>query len=449
MKKILKNERGVALLLIMSSITILTYVLADFTFGTKLNKIRIQNIQDKMQAKLNAEAGLIFTLGRLKIYKESWNLLEKNESLKEKIEPSLLESTILTPFIYPIPMMKGANLVQKGAIEEFQKAIQLPGTLSVITSVVSGFINVNNLIIQKEKKDDKKKEDENFDEEGEEKEKTEPMHISIQNKLVEALTQIINDEKETNEEFDLLFGNLEPDYLVKELKYYVNNPENYEEADKAQVDSNFTEKEITPKHGPLTSLDELYLLPSWPDTIVDLIKNRLSVHEVSVIPLNEINDGQLRMIFPDITIDQIKEFFKYRDGSETEKLEPHPFKSEKEFKSYIVNDLAVVDDTAYTKNIQKLAEAGLVLGTAGKLFKVIITGGYGRANYKLTAFVDLPIKPAPKAKKKPKNEGDEESKPVDEKEKEEEVVEDDDGKKKKKTPPKFLLDPRVVELKTG
>ena len=50
MKKILNNDRGVALLLIMGSITILTYVLADFTFGTKLNKIRVQNIQDKLQA---------------------------------------------------------------------------------------------------------------------------------------------------------------------------------------------------------------------------------------------------------------------------------------------------------------------------------------------------------------------------------------------------------------
>jgi hypothetical protein len=442
MKKILNNEKGVALLLIMSSITILTYVLADFTFGTKLNKIRVQNVQDKLQAQLNAEAGLLFSLGKLRIYKEAWNLLEKKESMKEKIDPAMLAETILTPFVYPIPVAKEANLIQKGAIEDFHKEIHLPGSLTIITTVVSGFLNINNLIIQKEKKKDK--EDENQDFENEE-EKSAPIHISIQKKMIESLTKLMDDKKESDEEFDLLYGRLEPEKLIKELKYYVNNPKNYEEADKAQVDAIFVESEITPKHGPLTSLDELYLLPSWPDAIVDLMKDQLSVHEVSVIPLNEINNAQLKLIFPNIDEDQIKEFFKYRDGSEEEKLDPNPFKSESEFKSYIINDLAVVDDTTYDKNIQKLAESGLVLGTAGKLFKVNIKGEYGRASYKLTAYIDLPIKPAPKAKKKPKAENEDEAK--NEPEKAEEVVDENYDKKKKKVPPKILLDPRVVEIK--
>ena len=441
MKKILKNEKGVALLLIMGSITILTYVLADFTFGTKLNKLRVQNIQDKLQAKLNAQAGLLFTLGKLKIYKESWNLLEKNKSMKEKIDPAMLVETILMPFIYPIPLSKDANLIQKGAIEEFHKDIHLPGSLTIFTSVVSGFLNINNLIIQKEKKEDKK---EDYFQDDDDK-KSQPMHVMIEKKMIEALTQIMDDKKENDEEFDLSYGNLEPEKLIRELKYYVNNPKNYGEADKAQVDAIFVENEITPKHGPLTSLDELYLLPSWPDAIVDLMKDQLSVHEVSVIPLNEINDAQLRLIFSDINDDQIKDFFKYRDGSEEEKLDPNPFKNESEFKSYIINDLAVVDDTTYSKNIQKLAEAGLVLGIAGKLFKVIIKGEYGRASYKLTAYIDLPIKPVPKAKKKKeedKNKLEEEQRP-------EEVIDEDYDKKKKKDPPKILLEPRVVELKVG
>jgi len=441
MKKILKNEKGVALLLIMGSITILTYVLADFTFGTKLNKLRVQNIQDKLQARLNAEAGLLFTLGKLKIYKESWNLLEKNKSMKEKIDPAMLVETILMPFIYPIPLSKDANLIQKGAIEEFHKDIHLPGSLTIFTSVVSGFLNINNLIIQKEKKEDKK---EDYFQDDDDK-KSQPMHVMIEKKMIEALTQIMDDKKENDEEFDLSYGNLEPEKLIRELKYYVNNPKNYKEADKAQVDAIFVENEITPKHGPLTSLDELYLLPSWPDAIVDLMKDQLSVHEVSVIPLNEINDAQLRLIFSDINDDQIKDFFKYRDGSEEEKLDPNPFKNESEFKSYIINDLAVVDDTTYSKNIQKLAEAGLVLGIAGKLFKVIIKGEYGRASYKLTAYIDLPIKPVPKAKKKKeedKNKLEEEQRP-------EEVIDEDYDKKKKKDPPKILLEPRVVELKVG
>ena len=92
-----KNEKGVAILLVLTSITILTYVLVDFTFGTKINKIRIQNSEDKAQARFNAQAGLIFAMSRLKIYKEAFNLLEKNKGLKERVGDTNLEKIVTLP----------------------------------------------------------------------------------------------------------------------------------------------------------------------------------------------------------------------------------------------------------------------------------------------------------------------------------------------------------------
>ena len=77
-----KRESGVAILMVMTSITILTFLLADFTFETKINKLRVYNQQDMTQARLNAEAGLTFALAKLRLYQEGFNLLEKNESAK-------------------------------------------------------------------------------------------------------------------------------------------------------------------------------------------------------------------------------------------------------------------------------------------------------------------------------------------------------------------------------
>ena len=58
LKKTMSSEQGIALLMVMGVIAILTFLLADFTFETKLNKIKIYNQQDKIQARLNAESQL-------------------------------------------------------------------------------------------------------------------------------------------------------------------------------------------------------------------------------------------------------------------------------------------------------------------------------------------------------------------------------------------------------
>ena len=74
-KKTLKNENGIALLMVMGVIAILTFLLADFTFETKLNKIKIYNQQDKIQALLNAESGINFAQAKLRLYQEGKNLI--------------------------------------------------------------------------------------------------------------------------------------------------------------------------------------------------------------------------------------------------------------------------------------------------------------------------------------------------------------------------------------
>jgi hypothetical protein len=434
MKSNWKNEKGVAILMVLTSITILTYVLADFTFGTKINKIRIQNSEDKSQARYNAQAGLLFAMSRLKIYKEAFNLLEKNKGLKERVGDANLEKIVTLPFYFPLPNIPDANLIQKGTIKEFKEKIILRGSLTVNITPVSGFLNVNNLKIIK-----KRTNGETDTPSEEDKPSTEPIHEATEKKLVEILKEAIDEKREKDEDFDLTYGGLDPEVLIGELKYYINNPTDYDESDKAQVDSNFLEANLIPKHAPLSSLEELYLLPSWNDEIVDLIKDRLTVHETAIIPLNKINADQLKVIFPSFTKDQIIEFFRYRDGVPAENLLPHPFKSDKDFKEYIVNELEAVDDTTYQAKVKELENAGLSLGIVGKLFKVSSTGQFGRATFKITAFVDLPLKPPPK-KKKPKSPPDPKA-PVEESE--------DSSKKEKGPPPMEIRDPRIVEIKAG
>ncbi|MBL6989346.1 MAG: hypothetical protein ISR65_06195 [Bacteriovoracaceae bacterium] len=391
------NQRGVAILMVLATVSILSYIIADFTFEIKLNKIRNRNLQDKYQARLNAEAGLQFAIAKLKIYQIAFNILQKNPDLAKVFGPDKLQALITSPFAYPPPIPKNANLITKDAINKLIESVLLRGTMIVEMSSVSGFLNPNTLRIPF--KDDSGDYGQPSSSAANEPESTSttPPHKYIEQKLIESLTQSLESKKEQDEDFDTIYGDVEPEQLIKELKFYVNDKEALE--DTASVESDYVSNNITPKHAPLTSISELYLLLNWNDALVDLIKDRLSVHNVSIIQVNEITEAQLKVIFPDIEKEHITNFFEYRDGKEAtgdnESKDPHPFSSEADFKEAVIGKLFIVDEETYTQRMKELSNAGLSIGVAGQLFKIISTGVVNEISYKIVAYVDLPKKPPP------------------------------------------------------
>jgi hypothetical protein len=449
-KSLLRNEDGVAILMVMAAIALMTFLLVDFTFETKLNKIKAYNQIEKDQARMNAEAGLTFAMAKLKLYQEGRNYIEKTEALKGVVNPSDIESIVTMPFVFPIPANLGKDLQAKTAIQEFSKSAILQGTLALTISPVSGFLNPNNMRVKKKKEGEEENKDEDSGDESDDKKKIAPQAY-IENKLVETFTKAFNDKKEADDEFDDLYGNLEPKLLIKELKYFVNSPDNFVDSEKAEIEQIYSKAEVIPKHAPMTSIDEMYLLQGWSDELVELIKDRLATHEVTIIPVNKLTEDQLEILFPNITDEQKEEFFKHRDGDSETGDPPKNFKNAGEFKALIVGTLGVVTDKVYEERAKEFENAGLKIGVAGKLYKVESIGEYNRARYRLVAFVDLPIRPVPVKKKKDKDK-DPSNKELDPDADPDAEPNDDDkdpdkDKEKDKAPPLQLMNPRVVEIR--
>lgn len=458
LKKTLRNEDGIALLMVMGVIAILTFILADFTFETKLNKIKIYNQQDKIQARLNAEAGLNFALAKLRMYQEGRNKIEKDENLKSALPSADLESIITQPFIFPPPLSKKANIIQKTAFDEFIKKTIFNGEVSVTFSKISGFLNPNGLRVQPKKStaqntnaDDAAKDNSSENSNDKEKAPEEPAWAIVEKKMIETLQRLIKDKNDNDEDFHQRYANTDATYLIKELRYYVNDKSAFQDSLLTEIEGKFSQKNITPKFAPLSSIDELYLLPSWDDAIVDLIKDRMSVHEVSVIAINELTNEDLKILFPSVNNIQIEEFFKYRDGDVDKKIKGKKFKDADDFKRVIVSDLNIVSDSEYNERIASLKTAGLVIDTAGKLYKVNSRGIMNNAIYNLIAYIDLPIKPQIKTPP-PKTDGGTEvtnqdiSLDSEGQEIKDSTKDTANGQKPKPTPVELLL-PRVVEIR--
>lgn len=454
----LQNQRGIALLVVMGSVTILTYLIVDFTFETKVNKMRVHNVTDRTQARLTAEAGLNIAMARIKLYQEARNLYEQNENIQNIIDLSVLEESIRNPdFMFPVPVIEGQmNQQAQSAVQDFNLDSLLQGNLHVNIASVSGFLNPNNMRFEPPPPEDEfsdQNDQGRWRDEPDEDEGPSAQEV-IEETLIETLREAMERKSEEDDIFDMRYGNLDPVLLIKELKYFVNHPDDFDDPERGEIESLYRLNDVTAKHAPLTSLEELYLLEGWSDAIVDLIKDRLTVHEVSIIQVNELTENQLRVLFPEITDFQIEEFFRYRDGDPERNERPRPFQSQTDFQNLIVERLGVLDQQSFEQLMSSFEAAGLSIGVAGKLFRVTSSATFNRATYTLEAYVDLPIKPQPPAPPRQPGPGQGEDRPREnENDPDQDQFPDDSPAEGRPDPdeaperPLEFLTPRAVEIR--
>ena len=437
------GNKGVALLMAMSMMVVLTVILATFTYDTQLNVMRMSNIQEKMQARLNAEGGLNFAMAQLRLYQAANNRISRYPNLQSFANPSRLEAAVTSvSLIYPAEM--GAlvtgdgegeeeedededeqDLIQKVAKENFEENNLLRGGVNVSIKPIKGFLNPNRLVAPLEEEKKRKPKDPK-------EEEKKPPSLIVEEEMIKALSYLLEQEKESNPDFAEEYGDIEAEFLVKELAWYVNRPEKFNDPDRIRIEEMYAKEGVTPKHSPLISLEELYLLQGWPEAIVNLVKDSLTVHENHSIPINEIVQSQLEALFPELNEEEVQRFFEYRDGDSSQELDPNPFNNVSHFKNFLIRELNISEE-AYKRRAEELERAKMKFGVVGKLYKVTSRGQYNRANYTLTAFIEIPVEPP---KKEPSLPPRSSRKPPPKKK-----------KREKKEKPEVLLPPKIVEIR--
>ena len=76
--------------------------------------------------------------------------------------------------------------------------------------------------------------------------------------------------------------------------------------------------------------------------------------------MNKITPNQLKVLFPQLTKDQLKEFFLQRDGDPSENIPPTPLKSESDFKR-LLSDTVGVPANEVNARLEELKKLGLSL----------------------------------------------------------------------------------------
>ncbi|HXH30587.1 MAG TPA: hypothetical protein VNJ01_07225 [Bacteriovoracaceae bacterium] len=394
---ILKNQRGVALMMIMTSIIFLTAVYSEFTFDSKISRIKATNILDRSQAKLMADSGVQMAMARLRLYKEGVNKVKTMGDNAAMVPDQLLNQLWEVPFMYPIPVGAGANMTFKDNVEKFQTESFLEGSMRVSIQNISNRLNLNMLRLDLAKFDPSKTGDDAMGD------PTSVINtndsailtdVSVDQSLYFLLKRLVDQKKESDEAFEDRYEALNFQELLTNLKFYVSDQQSLNQDPLAgDAENNFSRIPLSPKFGPLGSASELYAIPGWNDELIELIQNEFSVYPTTQIDFNKVTANMLKILFPKMTDDQVKEFFLYRDDPET----PVTIDTTDDMLKFIKKE-GIMSDTEFSERITMFQEKGITFGAKPNLFKIVSEGMYNRATFTLVAYVVLPIQEVPPPK---------------------------------------------------
>lgn len=394
MKKILSNQRGIALMMIMTAIIFLMAIYGDFTFDSKISRLKATNIMDRAQAKLLAESGLQMAMTRLRLYREAYNTIQSNPNLKQAVPAQLLNQLWEVPYLFPIPAAEGAGRAFKDSVDKFMKESLLDGEMRVTVQNISNRLNLNLLRIDVQKNALAAANNQNGDDaeddqyrQGGARDLNNQNGFSIDQALFQTMKRLVDEKKEKDDAFNDRYGNVNYQDLFTNLKYYMSDfGTNNQDPLFGEAEQTFQRTPMTPKFGPMTSVSEIYAVPGWDDQLIELIQNEFSVYPTSQIDLNKVTANFLKLMFPTLTEDDIKQFYLWKD----EANDPKFLGSEADLKKYFVEQERRIDDNVFDERIKLFKDKGITFGSNPNLFKVIAEGIFNRSTYTLVATVVLP-----------------------------------------------------------
>lgn len=387
-KLLLSNQRGVALIMIMTSMIILMAIYGEFTFDSKISRIKAMNILDRSQAKLLAESGLQMAMARLRLYKEAFNKIQGNQTAKAAVSPQLLNQLWEVPFMFPIPVTANASRAFKDSVEKFQDETLLEGEMKVSVQNISSRLNLNLLRMDMAKTASNP--NPNNDDNGTQLDQTNDAlanNVSVDQALFYLLKRLVEEKRMTDETFGDRHPDLNYQEMISNLRYYISDYQSLTQDPFAgESEATFLRIPLAPKYGPLSSASELYTIPGWDDELIELIQNEFSVYPTAQIDLNKLTANMLRILIPNMNDDEIKSFFLYRDDPENPKF----FNTKQDFKNYIVTQARLMSETDFDARMKMFEDKGITFSSNPNLFKVVSSGTYNRSVYTLVAYVVLP-----------------------------------------------------------
>lgn len=283
MKKIL-SQRGIALILVISSISMLSIMMVEFTFNSQMNLKISYNYKNATKAKELARSGINFALLELTVYKKirEHPIIKKIPGFNE----GMLDIIWQFGFIYPPPATTSkATFGQERAVKEFVEKSQIDGNIHVEIYDESTKINLNDLADPKYQR-------------------------GIYRQLDAIFQRKLSEDEDFNEKYQ--------DYRFDELVQHIIDWIDKDNSRQGGGDESYYYDRLPviyePKNRPLDTLSELALVEKLDnDEIFDLLRPYVTVYPTGGINVNAANHEMLLTISPELTPEDVENIIEKRE----------------------------------------------------------------------------------------------------------------------------------------
>jgi len=415
-----KNESGIALAMVLAAIAVLSILITEFTYIAQVNQKMAFDALDRVKAYYLAKSGLKISLLRLKAYqtiKGTMNAMngdakQTTPGVAPGTQPGLpkefLDKIWSFPFIYPIPTsMLGVSLGNQDMLSKFEKESNLEGTFTATIESESSRYNLNMILapfvpIHPSSSPSPTAPIANNMIGGQSVPTPAPSGSptprpsfnpeAARESLADYLQQILGGKIDGDDSFSSEYR----DYAIQDL---VDNLAAW--ADPTYERKNNNLKDAVPmKRGPFYSLSELHMVPGMDDYLFDLFAPSLTVSTTPGVNINTIQELSLKALIPQMSDDEIKEFFKFRDSVEEDNLFKQPDASD--FFTYLVNSVGAFNhsEIEVAKFKDSLIKRNIRLVVDETEFKITVRSQVNQSARQIEAWVKLT---PPKASKNSKD----------------------------------------------
>jgi general secretion pathway protein K len=397
-------KSGIALMMVIAAMAVLSILVTEFVYIAQMNQAIAFDGLDQLKAHYLAKSGLKISLLRLKAYIQVKNLANTigggapggtaakpatGGSAAPAIPKSILDKIWSFPFFYPIPTnIPGLSLGDKDKIEKFQKDSSLEGSFSAQIDSESSKYNLNMILPQ-------------FAPSPNPSSGASPNPTPIQTgsappqtaggatgtfsaddarqSLNDYLTQLMANKAEDDEEFAAEYRGFRMDDLMDNIVGWADR--SYEKKNRGSLD------DPPSKQAPFYSITELHMIPLIDDRLYDLFTPNLTASATQGIDVNSMQDTTLRALVPQMTKEEITDFFKFRDDPDQD----NTFKSSDDFFKYLGSKVAAFAGTGgnLDKLKKDLSKRNIQILTDESLFKITVQAHMNQAVRTIEAYVTL------------------------------------------------------------
>lgn len=375
-----RDESGIALFLVIGSMSILSILATEFTYLAQMNQGIAFDGVDQVKAHYVAKSGFKLSLLRLKAYMQVKKTISSlGGGAANAVPKQILEKIWSFPFLYPIPKeLPGLTLVQKDAIEKFEKASGLEGSFSALIESESNRLNLNSIVA------------------GFQAPTASPSPGASPSPTPTASSSPFNAVKAREALAEYFFRVLDtkfiadPDFAAENRDFRL---EDFMDSlvgwiDRTYEPRNIGGKDDLPlKRAPVYSISELRMLPTLTDELYNLFAPTLTATRTTGLNINFINESTLRALVPNLLNEEVKLFFEYRDSQEADNF----FKTPEDFFTYASENFSYFRNSPATIEAFKtgLTQRGIRLVTEESQFKITVRAQVNQAVRIYEAWVTL------------------------------------------------------------